>query len=499
MPLTSAVPSPDPRLAYQQRLDHFRARHAEQQRRLAWLGNLRFWLFALAFVIFWPTVVFQVWTPFLLAVPALGFVALTPPFLSATRADRQARRGIAFYERGLGRLDDRWAGTGVSGVNYFDENHLYAADLDLFGKGSLFERLCTARTRVGRDTLARWLAAPGTPAELGPRQEAVRELRDLFDWREQLTLTGGDVPAGVDTAGLAAWAGKVAHAPLPLAGWVALALVTLTWALVAAWSFGQVHFAWVMVALLAQGGFALWVAPRVRHALEGLHGQSLDLFHLTHLLTAIERARFAAPRLVELQAALRAAGEPPSRRLAQLSQLIDRLDSSKNQLFGIIAPFVLWTTQTAFQVERWRWQTAAALPRWVEAVGEIEALTALAGYAFENPADPFPEVVAAGPLFEGTGLGHPLLPRRTCVTNDVCLSGEQRLLLVSGSNMSGKSTFLRTVGVNAVLALAGRRCARCGYGCRRWPSARRCASRIRCRRASRGFTRRSRGCGRCST
>jgi DNA mismatch repair ATPase MutS len=259
----------------------------------------------------------------------------------------------------------------------------------------------------------------------------------------------------VDTAGLAAWAGKLAHAPLPLARWAALALVTLTWSLVIAWSFGLVHFAWFMLALLAQGGFALWVAPRVRHALEGLHGRSLDLFHLTHLLTNMEQAPFTAPRLVELQAALRADGEPPSRRLQELSHLIDRLDSTKNQLFGIIAPFLLWTTQTAFQVERWRWQTAAALPRWVEAVGEIEALTSLAGYAFENPDDPFPEVVAEGPLFEGAGLGHPLLPRKTCVTNDVSLSGAQRLLLVSGSNMSGKSTFLRTVGVNAVLALAG--------------------------------------------
>ena len=210
MPLTSAVPSSDPHLAYQQRLDHFRARHADAQRRLAWLGNVRFWLFVISFIIFWPTVVFQQLTPFLLAVPALGFVVLTPPFLSAARADRQARRGIAFYERGLARLDDRWSGTGVSGAAYADEHHLYAADLDLFGPGSLFERLCTARTRVGRDTLARWLKAPGTPAELGPRQAAVGELRGLFDWREQLTLTGSEVPQGVDTAGLAAWAGKLA-------------------------------------------------------------------------------------------------------------------------------------------------------------------------------------------------------------------------------------------------------------------------------------------------
>jgi hypothetical protein len=451
----SAMSAAPPREAYGQRLEHFRTRHADEQRRLAWLGNLRFVLFALAFVLFWPTVAFQLLTPFALAVPVVGFVVLTPFFLRATRADRQALRAVAFYERGLARLDDRWAGAGVSGADFADEHHLYAADLDLFGTGSLFERLCTARTRVGRGTLARWLLAPGTPPDLAARQAAVAELRQQFDWREQLVMIGGAVPEGVHTAELVTWAGQAATAPTRWLRWAALALVLLTWGTAVAWAFGYVNVGVFVAALAAQGGFGLWVAPRVKHALAGLQGRSLDLFHLTHLLTSVERGTFTAPRLVELQAALRSAGVVPSARLAQLSQLIDWLDSTKNQLFGIIAPFLLWRTRTAFLVEAWRWQTAAALPRWVEVVGEMEALVSLAGYAFENPQDPFPEVVEGGPLFDGTALGHPLMPRAQCVTNDLTLSAGQRLLLVSGSNMSGKSTFLRTVGVNAVLALAG--------------------------------------------
>jgi hypothetical protein len=456
MAATSAVPhAASPRDAYQQRLDHFRARHVELEQRLAWLGNARFLLFALAFVLFWPTAVFQVLTPFALAVPVLGFIVLTPLFLSATRADRQAHRAIAHYERGLARLNDQWAGAGVSGAGYADENHLYAADLDLFGSGSLFERLCTARTRVGRDTLARWLTAPGTPADLAARQAAVRELTQQFAWREQLVMVGGEVPEGVHTAELVTWAGQLAQPPAAWLRYAALALVALTWGTVIAWAFGYANIGFFVLALLAQGGFSLWVAPRVRHALAGLQGRSLDLFHLTHLLTTVERGTFTAPRLVELQAALQSEGAAPSQRLTRLAQLIEWLDSTKNQLFGIIAPFLLWRTRTAFLVEVWRWQTAAALPRWVEAVGQIEALVSLAGYAFENPDDPFPEVVADGPLFEGTDLGHPLMPRTKCVANDLTLNPGQRLLLVSGSNMSGKSTYLRTAGVNAVLALAG--------------------------------------------
>src|SRR5262249_9865924 len=122
---------------------------------------------------------------------------------------------------------------------------------------------------------------------------------------------------------------------------------------------------------------------------------------------------------------------------------------------AVVAPFLLWTTRMGLAVELWRWHTGPALPRWLTVLAEMEALASLAGYAYENPEDIFPEVVADGPLFDAAGLGHPLLPAAACVRNDIVLNPERRLLIVSGSNMSGKSTFLRTVGVNAVLALAG--------------------------------------------
>jgi DNA mismatch repair ATPase MutS len=152
---------------------------------------------------------------------------------------------------------------------------------------------------------------------------------------------------------------------------------------------------------------------------------------------------------------LRLAGEPPSRRLAELGRLLAWLDSRDNLYFKPIAPLLLVTTRTALAVEAWRRAAGPALGGWLAAVGELEAVASLAGYAFENPADPFPEVVEAGPLFDAAGLGHPLLPEDRCVRNDLRLDGELRLLVVSGSNMSGKSTFLRAAGVNAVLAQAG--------------------------------------------
>jgi hypothetical protein len=455
MDAASADPSfPDPHAAYRQRLAEYRDRLMRLDARLAWVGNLRFALFALGIVLLGLSLG-RVLSPWWLVPAGVAFAVLSQQFEKAARRSRHARYAIAFYEQGLARLEDRWIGHGIPGTEYLDENHLFAADLDLFGKGSLFERLCTAHTHVGRETLARWLSAPAGAQEVGARQAAVRALRDQPAWREQLVLIGADVPEGIDTAGLTAWGAAGAAPAGAWAFWAAHAAVAATWLLLVAWSLGWVPL-WVpLAALLAQTVLALVLGPRTRRALAGLHGRSRDLFRLSGLLTAVERESFTAPRLRELQAALQTQGETPSRRLAELARLIEQLDSTHNQLFGILAPFLLWTTRLALAVETWRRRTGPALPRWLAVIGEVEALAALAGYAYENPAYPFPEVVADGPLFEATGLGHPLLPRAGCVVNDVSLTERLRLLVVSGSNMSGKSTFLRTIGANAVLALAG--------------------------------------------
>jgi DNA mismatch repair ATPase MutS len=115
----------------------------------------------------------------------------------------------------------------------------------------------------------------------------------------------------------------------------------------------------------------------------------------------------------------------------------------------------MWSTQMAFAMESWRRRHGGAIGGWLAGIGEIEALSALSGYAYEHPADPFPEIVEPGPVYEGEALCHPLMPAARCVPNTVRLGPDRQLLVVSGSNMSGKSTLLRTVGVNAVLALAG--------------------------------------------
>jgi DNA mismatch repair ATPase MutS len=176
---------------------------------------------------------------------------------------------------------------------------------------------------------------------------------------------------------------------------------------------------------------------------------------LAGVLARLERERFTSPHLVALRAALEEAGRAPSRRIAELQRLVELRDSVRNQIFAPLAGLTLWTTQVAMAIEAWRTAHGAAVARWLRAVGEMEALGSLASRHFEHPEDVFPELLPAGPHFEAEGIAHPLLPERTAMRNDVRLDAEQRVLLVSGSNMSGKSTLLRSVGVNLVLALCG--------------------------------------------
>ena len=178
-----------------------------------------------------------------------------------------------------------------------------------------------------------------------------------------------------------------------------------------------------------------------------------DLALLSAVLARIERESFHSPLLARLRAELKTEGDPASHRIARLNRLVELIDSRDNFFVKLLEPVVLWTPQLVFVVEAWRSRSGPYVARWVSATGEIEALASLAGYAFEHPDDPFPTFVENEPVFDAVALAHPLLV--TGIANDVRLDATQPLLLVSGSNMSGKSTLLRAIGVNTALALAG--------------------------------------------
>jgi hypothetical protein len=454
---------------------------------LAWrerlLGNGRVVVFVAGLGLAWLVFGSRLLSAWWLTVPLVVYAVLLVRHERVTRAWRRARRSVAYYETGLARLADDWRGKGVSGERFLDERHTYAADLDVFGHGSLFELLCTARTRRGEDTLAAWLKSGAAPDEVRARQAAVAELRPMLDLREDLAILGSDVPSGVDFEAVIAWGQAPPILPPLWLRWLALAIgITTTvtffgWALALFglldpdgdfgaffYHYGSLPFG---AALLIQLAFSGWLLGRVRNVLSAVERRARDLALLASVLRRLEQVSFTAPKLATLRAALDtppqsladtvASGKavPPSQRIAQLGNLLDLLESRHNQLVAPFAYGLMWGTQMAFAIEKWRRAVGPAIGRWLNVVGEFEALCSLASYAFENPDDPFPEIVEPGPCYIGEELAHPLLPGGRCVRNDLRLTSDRRVLVVSGSNMSGKSTFLRTVGINAVLALAG--------------------------------------------
>jgi hypothetical protein len=301
--------------------------------------------------------------------------------------------------------------------------------------------------------------------EIHVRHAAVAELRDRLDLREELELLGSDVRAGLDPDALAAWGFEprvFARGRWAIAAGAAVLAALGVAALVGWAAFGTGPSPFCAVAIV-DVLLTIGVSRRVRRVVAALDERTHDLVLLSALLARLEHEPFETPALRRLRSALETTGLPASRRIAQLARLLHLLDCQKNQLFAPIAGLLLWSLQLALAIDAWRARSGPAIASWLAAVGEFEALCALASYAWECPGDNLPEVEpitlgkTAAPRFEAEQAGHPLIPEAACVRNDVCLGveRERQVLVVSGSNMSGKSTLLRTVGVNAVLALAG--------------------------------------------
>jgi hypothetical protein len=431
-------------------------RRAEQQH--ARIGTGRLFTAVAAGAILWLVLEHHISIAWL-ALPLAAFTALVITHSRVDRQRRLAQRAADFYSRGLERLADRWAGTGETGERFRDPNHPFADDLDLFGPASLFELLSTARTRAGEATLADWLLRPAAREEVRARQAAIDDLRERLDLREDLAVLGQDFRTGVHPAALSEWSRA---APVVFPAYLrvlAPCFALLAFGLIVAFFATGLLNPWVRIALVLTGlaeGALVWAwRARIDDVAAAVEQPGHDLALLSQVLRRLEAERFRSPKLATLRAALDVEGQPASARIARLERLIDHLDSRDNPAVRVIGPLLMWTTQLAMRIEDWRKVSGPHVPEWLAAVGEMEALSALANYAFEHPADPFPVIAESGVLFDGRALGHPLLPDAKCVRNDVCLSSGQPLIVISGSNMSGKSTLLRTVGINTVLALAG--------------------------------------------
>jgi hypothetical protein len=443
-----------PEKQYSQRLEEREARLAQLTASNARIGGVRLAIGASFLIIAWLCFGRHAWPlPWLLApLAAFGAALLRHSRIRAQRT--RAERGVAFYREGLQRICDEWRGKGATGERFDAPHHIYCSDLDLFGPGSLYQLLCAARTQMGEETLAQWLLAPAGVAAIVDRQACILDLRERLDLREDLALGGESLRIDLPAAALIEWSSSPdlldrtwIRLIAPLLACLALSM-TLVWAV-----WGLLYP--LLVVVLIELAITYLLRTRVAAALAAVENAYEGLKDLSQLLRRIEAERFDAPPLRALIEKLSSHTASASRTLAKLATVANFVEARRNPLLTPLLLLLMYPLLTALAAERWRRLNGTAVHSWLTVLGDFEALLSLARFGYEHPDCPFAEFVEGAARFEAEQLGHPLLPRANRVCHDVSIGGATRVWLVSGSNMSGKSTLLRSVGINTVLAMAG--------------------------------------------
>lgn len=452
--------STTPAAEYSQRQQARERRVAQLNQRHIRLGYLRLLTIGFGLILLWwfftGSGVSVLWLP----LPVLLFLSLIIYHASLLRQRAQADRAAEVYRRGLARVEDRWIGTGPQGERFAATPHLYASDLDLFGHASLFQLLSTARTRMGEDTLARWLLAPAPVTDLLQRHAAIADLRDRLDLREDMAILGADLNPGVHPEALTAWAESPRLLEHPRYRWLALAFALLAISTAILWATLGIRIPFFLILLL-EGAIVALLHRRVQQVFHGTEHALQDLQLLSSLFARLQQESFEAAPLQALQQKLSSHHLPVSRAITQLDSIVQHIYSLDNFFVRLLDIPLLYSIQAAYAAEAWRSEHGTSVRPWLDTLGQLEALLALATYTYEHPDDHFPEFLSGPPAFHARQLGHPLLPDARCVRNDVTIGQhganpqQSSVLLISGSNMSGKSTLMRAVGINTVLAMAG--------------------------------------------
>ena len=454
----TAMSTEEVRLAYEQRRRTVQANVVEMEGEQSGLlmgligaAGLFFWLGYMAL----RQQAFPVWVA-LAVVPGAWWCA--QKFARVQTARKATNRLLTFYAKGLERLDGAWAGTGETGEEYVAKGHLYARDLNVFGEGSLFERICRARTEAGKQRLADYLAEQTQAVTEGrERQEAVQELRDNVGLREAMATLGWEATQA-QAGTFAAW---LNCPPTPFAPWMRWAamgcnvMVVTGGALLATGVVDWQNYGQVLLGGLAlQTAFGSTLREAVNGIIENSRMVSIEIGMIRDGLALLEKQKFTSTKLVRLAERVKAEGA--SGEIRRVQRYWRLLEERNKEWFYTPSLLFMIGTQSAMAVEAWRVEHRTRFLTWLDAWGEFEALHSLACYAYESPEDCYPELVEGGAVFVAEGLGHPLLDAAACVRNDVSIEGDgTRVLVISGSNMAGKSTLLRSVGVATVLAGAG--------------------------------------------
>jgi hypothetical protein len=392
-----------------------------------------------------------------------GIVAFFVAVVAHARVDQRRREvdeRAAVHERHVARISGRFHTLPSDGSGLLPADHPYASDIDLTGPGSLFQRIDVTQTREGERALADALGTPLARERIALRQAAVEELADKLTLREELEVL----------ARLGQLKGqKLDHQPfmalvrLPSLferlGWlrpVTYTLVAITVLIIVASWIGLVPGKVVWIPVLVQGALLWKLKEPTHHALDLITARLGFAQAYEAMLATIEREPWQAPYLKELRASLDVAAQPPSAYMARLRRYEGFAQlRTQGPFYLVVNVVLLWDLLCLDRIERFVREVGPRCEKWFQAVGELEMLCSLATLRHGDPGTRFPDIGATESGIAVEGLAHPLLSPESRVANDVTLEGPGSLLVVTGSNMAGKSTLLRALGLNVALALAG--------------------------------------------
>ncbi|KYP13549.1 MutS family DNA mismatch repair protein [Flavihumibacter sp. CACIAM 22H1] len=345
------------------------------------------------------------------------------------------------------------------GENLAPPKHAYAGDLDLFGKASLFQFLHRSTGEQGHQTLANWLLAPAPDTTIRQRQAAAQELASQPAWSLRFEAYGHLQPLTLKSQDqILHWSASASqYTPnkfykLLRFVWPLLALAALFLHLADILPSGPFYLLLLVLLVLA-----FYISKGIQPIYRQLDSILPSLATLSNALECIESASFRSLLLLEQQSAIATGNSlKASAAIRHLRKILDRFDYRLNPLVYIpLNTFLLWDLQQVWALENWKTIHQSAIRQWFSTIAELEALNSIGRFSFNHPGYVFPELSTAAGSFSALALGHPLIPAANCVTNDFTTSGRPAIALITGSNMAGKSTFLRSIGINQVLAMAG--------------------------------------------
>ncbi len=452
------IEKPLPADTYRQQLTTLEAQLQEAKRRKERISWMR-----LGVIIFTALVSYQLWIQniSLAFVAALIGIAIFLRLVVLAGRNREAidqlNSLVHINREELKVLDHQYTQL-PDGIQFKPADHAYANDLDIFGRASLYQYINRASTEKGQQTLAQWLLSPAEAGTILERQEAVKELSDKVEWRQTLQAYGQQQPLTSSMqSDIEEWLKEPALlGPKSAWQWLRYVLPAIILGILvlnlAGFVTNALLYLFIFIFLVISGLISLKIFPYYKK----INKLGPQLSTMARSLAWIEKASFQSELLKRLQQSYVFKTGIASRSIRRLQQLLNRFDVRLNPLVFIpLNIFLLWDLQQALNLEKWKAEQEENIARWFQALGEIEALGSLANLSFNQPHWSFPAIAQEHGTFMAKGLGHPLIAASKNIRSDYATIGAGQISLITGSNMAGKSTFLRSVGVNIVLAMMG--------------------------------------------